>query len=409
MSWWTTLKIATRALGRNLMRSILTTLGIVIGVGAVIAMVAAGAGAQARLQQIFDSMGTNLLVIQSGSARTGGVQGGAGSAPTLTWGDLDAIKAEASAVRWAAPLLSSRAQLASDVGNWSSSVGGTTSDFFLLRSWAAARGALFSDEQITGGHKVVVLGKTVAEKLFGDADPVGQLVRVKSVPFEVVAVLEPKGQAPNGSDYDDIVFVPAKAFQQKIQGGLGAILPGAIYVGARDAEATIRAQRQVEAILRERHRIADGQEDDFRIRNMAEFADSRQQSIDTITTLLAAIAAVSLFVGGIGVMNIMLVSVVERTREIGIRMAVGARPRDILVQFLAESLVLSGIGGALGLGLGALGAMLMADGFQWTFVFPSETAVLAIAVSGGVGVVFGLYPAVKASRLDPIVALRVET
>jgi len=409
VSFWSTLRVAVKALGRNAMRSFLTTLGIVIGVAAVIAMVAVGAGAQTRLQEVFDAMGTNLLVVQSGSSRAGGVMGGAGSAPTLTWSDLEAIQNEATAVRYVAPVLQSRVQLASDLANWSTSAQGTTRAFFDIRGWKAARGEVFSEDQQSSGQKVIVIGKTIATQLFGEDDPVGQYVRVKNVPFEVVAVLEPKGQAPNGQDYDDIVFMPAKTFQQKIQGGMGHILAGSIYVGARDAEATARAETQVTAILRERHRIAPGAEDDFRIRNLAEFADARQQSLTTITTLLAVVAAVALFVGGIGVMNIMLVSVVERTREIGIRMAVGARPRDILVQFLAESLVLSALGGLLGMGAGAGFALLISDSIGWPFYFPSETAIVAISVSGGVGVIFGLYPAVKASGLDPIVALRVET
>ncbi|MFO0748337.1 MAG: ABC transporter permease [Myxococcota bacterium] len=409
MSVWAIFKVAVRALGRNLMRSILTALGIVIGVTAVIAMVAVGAGAQTKLNAIFDAMGTNMLIIQSGSARSAGVAGGSGSAQTLTWADLEAIRNNATAAKYLAPVLTTRGVVASDIANWSTSITGSTREFFGIRNWSITRGDTFTDEMEQGGQKVLIIGATVATQLFGADDPVGQVVRVKNVPFQVVGMLAPKGQAPNGADLDDVVFMPAKAFQQKIQGGLGAILNGAIYLGTDDAESTSRAQTQVEAVLRDRHRVADGEEEDFRIRNMAEQADSRQQAMTLITTLLAAIAGVSLVVGGIGVMNIMLVSVVERTREIGIRMAVGARPLDIMVQFLAESLVLSGIGGALGLGIGAAVAKILASSMQWEFLFPAETALVAIAVSGGVGVVFGLYPAVKASGLDPIVALRVET
>ena len=402
------IRVAFGALLRNPLRSLLTVLGVVIGVGAVIAMVAIGKGAERRVASVFEAMGTNLVVVLPGSTRSGGVQGGFGSRSSLTWDDMDAIQRQLSSVRWVAPATNLRSQVASDEANWSTTVTGTTPELFRIRNWAAVSGRVLEEADERGGTKVAVIGQTVAQQLFGGGDPVGQIVRVGSTPFEIVGVLAVKGQSAVGQDYDDTVFVPAKTFRTKLQGSLGNTLRGQILVSAISSESTSVAQEQITELLRERHKIAPGDDDDFSVRNLAEFAESQQASTKTITTLLAAIAAVSLLVGGIGIMNIMLVSVVERTREIGIRMAVGARPRDLLVQFLVESLVLSGIGGLLGLALGALGAFGLAGQFGWAAAFPSEVATLAVAVAGGVGVVFGLYPAVKASRLDPITALRVE-
>jgi putative ABC transport system permease protein len=401
---WAVTRIATRALGRNKVRSFLTVLGIVIGIAAVIAMVAVGRGAQAKVAKVFEAMGTNLLIVMPGASTSGGVMGQAGSRSSLTWGDLEAIRTELSAVRWAAPSLQARGQVASDVDNWNTQVQGTTPEMFRIRNWAIVSGAAFDDA--AAGAKVAVIGQTVASRLYPEGGAVGQTMRINNAPFEVIGVLDKKGQSGMGQDNDDVVFIPAKTFQAKIEGGLGTYLRGPIFVSAVSSSDTERAQVQITALLRDRHKVVG--DDDFTVRNLAEFAKAQAESTGTITTLLAAVAAVSLLVGGIGVMNIMLVSVVERTREIGIRMAVGARPEHVLAQFLAEAMLLAITGGLLGLALGWYAAAKMAARFGWSSAFPTEIAVAAVAISGGIGVVFGLYPAIKASQLDPIVALRSE-
>ncbi len=409
MSWHEVFRIAVRALLRNKTRSFLTALGIIIGVGAVIAMVAMGAGARAQVEQAFASMGTNVLVVMPGSSSSGGARGGFGSQPTLTWEDVRALQHELSSVRFVAPLLRTSAQVLSEDQNWTTSIQGTTPDYLDIRSWGTEHGARFSQTDVDAGNKVALLGATVADKLFGPGtDPVGQMVRLKNIPFQVVGVLEKKGQSAMGQDYDDVVLVPSRAFQTKIQGGLGKFLSGVIYVSAVSPDQVSWAQKQITDLLRDRHRLAAGAEDDFSVRNLAEVASAQEQGTKTLSTLLAGIALVSLLVGGIGIMNIMLVSVTERTREIGIRMAVGARPRDILAQFLVEAVTLSLAGGVLGLGLGAGAAQWLASSFGWPLLVEPEIALLAIGFSAVVGVGFGLYPARKASRLDPIEALRYE-
>ena len=404
-----TLLIAVRALLRNKMRSFLTTLGVVIGVAAVIAMVAIGEGAKANVAAQFAAMGTDLLIVMSGSTTSGGARGGFGSAPTLTWEDLKALQTQLRSVRYAAPALRSNAQLVSEEQNWSTSITGTTVDYFTIRSWPAARGALFTQSDVDSGSKVVVLGKTVADKLFGpETNPVGQIIRIKNTPFEVVGVALSKGQSPQGQDYDDVAFVPVSTFQAKIQGGLQKYVNGTLFVGADPAIGTSTAQREVTELLRERHQIRRGADDDFSIRNLAEMANAQQEGAQTMTTLLASIAAVSLLVGGIGIMNIMLVSVTERTREIGVRMAIGAKPRHILAQFLVESLTLSILGGLLGVALGWFTAQQLSSRFGWTMLVRPDIVLLSVGFSALVGVAFGAYPAHKASRLDPIQALRFE-
>jgi putative ABC transport system permease protein len=403
-----TLRVAARALLRNKMRSFLTTLGIVIGVLAVIAMVAVGEGAKKKVEDAFASMGTDLLIILPGTTTRGGAFGGFGSMPTLTWDDMRAIKNEISTVRYVAPNLRATAQIMSEDQNWTTSVTGTNPEFFAIRSWPAGSGALFTDSDVDGGTKVVVLGKTVSDKLFGaGVDPVGLAVRIKNIPFQVIGVLAPKGQSPMGQDYDDVAFVPTSTYQAKIQGGLQKYVSGAIMVGALPGQTT-RAQRQIEDLLRDRHRIGPGTDDDFSIRNLTEMAAAQQQGVSTITTLLAVIAAVSLVVGGIGIMNIMLVSVTERTREIGIRMAVGARPRDILAQFLVEALTLSGAGGLIGVLLGVGVARWLGASMGWPVLIRPDIIVISVAFSALIGIAFGIYPARKASQLDPIEALRFE-
>jgi putative ABC transport system permease protein len=402
-------RVAVRALLRNKMRSFLTTLGIIIGVGAVIAMVAIGEGAKARVEAAFASMGSSLLIVLPGAHTAGGAHVGFGSLPTLTWDDLKAIKNELSAVKYAAPQLRGGGPVMSEDQNWTTSVTGTTPEFFDVRAWKVARGALFTTSDVEGGTKVVVMGQTVVEKLYGaGADPVGQQIRIKNIPFSVVGMLEKKGQSPMGMDYDDAVFVPATTFIAKIQGGLGNRIPGAIVVAATSAEATARAEAQIRALLRDRHRLQPGADDDFDIRNLTEMASAQQEGTKTLTTLLAAIAAVSLLVGGIGIMNIMLVSVTERTREIGVRMAVGAKPGNILAQFLVEALTLALIGGVIGVALGLGAGKYLASKFGWSLLIRPDIIVLAFGFSAAIGIGFGLYPARKASRLDPIDALRYE-
>jgi putative ABC transport system permease protein len=404
-----TTRVATRALLRNKMRSVLTTLGIVIGVGAVIAMVAIGEGAKAQVQSAFDAMGNNLLFISSGASSAGGARGGFGSQPTLTWDDLQAIQTQVPTAKRVAPQLQSRGQVASEDQNWSTQIIGTTPEFFEIRNWPVVLGSPFGQPEVDGGAKVVLLGDTVAGQLFGvGVDPVGMGVRIRNIPFTVIGVLADKGQSPWGQDYDDIVLIPYTTYLSKIQGGLGKFLAGSIMVSAISAEATSRCEDQITGLLRERHRIPPGADNDFQVRNLAEVASAREESTKTLTLLLASIAAVSLLVGGIGIMNIMLVSVTERTREIGVRMAVGAKPRHILVQFLVEALTLSLMGGLIGVGLGLVAAEQLANRFQWPTAIRPDIIVIAVVFSAAVGIGFGLYPAWKASRLDPIDALRYE-
>ena len=409
MNWLQTLRVALRALGRNKLRSFLTTLGVVIGVSAVIAMVAIGDGAKARVEETFAAMGSNMLIVLPGTSTSGGAMGGFGTQPTITWDDLRAIQTELGTVRWAAPVLRATTQVLSEEQNWTTSTVGTSPEYFQIRTWPAARGTLLTQADVDGGAKVAVLGQTVVEKLFGPgADPVGQVVRVKNVPFVVVGVLARKGQSPFGQDYDDIVVVPHSTFLQKIQGGLKNYINGSLIVSAVDGDATSRAEHQIQGLLRDRHKLAAGADDDFSIRNLSELAAASQEGTKTLTTLLAAIATVSLVVGGIGIMNIMLVSVTERTREIGLRMAVGARPRDIRMQFLVEALALALVGGLVGVALGLGAAWRLADAFGWRVVYRPDIVLVAVGFSALVGVGFGFYPAHKASLLDPIQALRFE-
>jgi len=402
------LQVAVRALLRNKLRSFLTTLGVIIGVGAVIAMTAIGAGARARVQQTFQQMGTRMLVLRSGSSSSGGVRGGAGSQPTLTWRDLDAIRSEVPSVQYAAPLLQTRVQAAAEGQNWSTSAQGTSPEYFEIRNWEIASGALLSQEDCDTGAKVAVLGKSVVDNLFGPyADPVGEVVRLNGTPFTVIGVTKPKGQSGFGGDQDDVVFVPYTTYRNKLVGELKQYINGSIYLGAVSDDATSKAQEQVTTLLRSLHRIRGG-DDDFSVRNLADIATAQQEGADTLTSLLAGIALVSLLVGGIGIMNIMLVSVTERTREIGLRMAVGAKPFDILTQFVVEAVALSTLGGVLGIGAGLGAAKYLVARFDWPMLVQPNMVALAVVFSAVVGIGFGLYPAYKASRLDPIQALRYE-
>ncbi len=402
-------RVAFRAILRNKLRAFLTTLGIVIGVGAVIAMMAIGAGAKAQVEQAFAAMGTNILIILPGSTSSSGVKGGYGSMPTITWEDLAAIRAEVPTVKRAAPSLRANLPVVAEDQNWTTGVTGTSPEYFDIRNWPIALGAAFTQADVDGGTKVIVLGQTVVDKLYGEhADPIGQMVRVGSTPFRVVGVTARKGQSATGQDYDDAAFVPFSTFAQKVQGGLGKFLQGQIMVEATAAETTSRAQQDIVALLRDRHHVGPGEDDDFSIRNLSEIADARQQGTQTMTLLLASVAAVSLLVGGIGIMNIMLVSVTERTREIGIRMAVGAEPHHVLVQFLIEALSLSVAGGLIGIGFGVGTAAWLAKRFGWPVLVQPDVIAVSVGFSALVGIVFGIYPARKASQLDPIDALRFE-
>jgi putative ABC transport system permease protein len=408
MSILHTLRVALRALMRNKMRSFLTALGMIIGVSAVIFSVAVGEGAKAKVEEAFAAMGSNLLILMPGSSTSGGARGGSGSQPTLTWDDMRAIQNEISTVKYVAPVLRSQSQVMSEDQNWSTSVQGTSPEYFAIRTWPVSSGSPLTQSDVESGAKVCVLGQTVVDKLFGtSSDPVGQMVRIKNIPFQVVGVLAKKGQSAMGQDYDDAVLVPYTTFGAKIQGGLKNYINGAVMIGAASPADTSRAETQITNLLRDRHHIG-GTDDDFFIRNLTELANSQQEGTKTMTTLLNAIAAISLVVGGIGIMNIMLVSVTERTREIGLRMAVGAKPKNILMQFLVEAMTLSTMGGLIGLSLGVLGAKVIAQSFGWNTLVRPDVVVAAIAFSGLVGIGFGLYPAYKASRLDPIDALRYE-
>jgi putative ABC transport system permease protein len=404
-----TLRVALRAILRNKLRAFLTTLGIVIGVGAVIAMMAIGAGAKQRVEEAFAAMGTNVLIVLPGSTSAGGVRGGFGSMPTLTWDDLAAIRSDVPTVKAAAPTLRSSMPVIGEVQNWTTSITGTSPEYFDIRNWPMSVGSPITQSDVDGGTKVIVLGQTVVDKIYGpNADPVGQTVRVGSTPFQVVGVAARKGQSATGQDYDDAAFIPFTTFARKVQGGLGKYLQGSMMVAATSSDTTTRAEQDITALLRDRHHLAAGDDDDFSIRNLSEIANAQQQGTQTMTLLLASVAAVSLLVGGIGIMNIMLVSVTERTREIGIRMAVGAEPHHILIQFLIEALSLAVAGGIIGVALGVGVATWLAARFQWPTLIQPDVIMVSVGFSAIVGIVFGIYPARKASQLDPIDALRFE-
>jgi putative ABC transport system permease protein len=402
------LRIALRALMVNKMRSTLTMLGIIIGVGAVIAMIAVGSGAKQRIADQIASMGSNLLMVMSGSSTSGGLRFGAGTVPTLTVDDAKAILTEIPSVKYVAPSIQGVAQVVYGNQNWSTSITGTTPEVIDIREWPVALGRPFTQQDVDGATKVCLLGTTVVENLFGGIDPVGQIVRIKKIPFTVVGVLASKGQTSFGHDQDDTIFVPLTTAQKRL---FGMQFPGmvrSISVQARTPEVMKEVEDQIIELLRQRHRIQAHQDSDFTVRNLTEIMSAAEQSASVMSLLLGAIASISLIVGGIGIMNIMLVSVTERTREIGIRIAVGAKGRDILLQFLIESLVLSLIGGIVGIGIGVVGTIILSHFTQWPTLFSTEAILLAFLFSGGVGVFFGFYPARKASLLNPIEALRYE-
>jgi putative ABC transport system permease protein len=399
------LKIALRALARNKMRSILTMLGIIIGVGAVIAMVGIGQGAQKEVQDRIASMGTNLLYVSAGTVNRGGIQMGSGATKSLMYDDVAAIKQQASAVADAAASSSSNAQIVYENQNWATSVTGTEPQYFDIRAWPMASGASFSADDVQRAANVAVIGETVRQNLFGNGSGVGRNIRIGNLPFTVVGVLTAKGSAGMGGDQDDAVYVPITTLQRKITGQdwLRSIMVSAVSQAQSD-----QAQQQISEILRDRHRIRPGQPDDFSIRNLADVADLANQSASIMTMLLASIAGVSLIVGGIGIMNIMLVSVTERTREIGIRVAIGATEQDVQRQFLLEAVVLSLIGGAVGIAVGIGSSVIITYVLHWSVSISSLAIGAAVAFSTAIGIGFGYYPARKAAHLDPIEALRFE-
>jgi putative ABC transport system permease protein len=402
------LLIALRALMVNKMRSTLTMLGIIIGVGAVIAMIAVGSGAKKRIAEQIASMGSNLLIVLSGSSTSGGLRFGSGTVPTLTVDDAKAISAEIPAVKYVAPSQRGGVQIVFGNQNWSTIAEGSTPEILSIREWPLQSGRNFTQQDLDGATKVCLLGETVVENLFGGIDPIGQIVRIKKVPFTVIGVLASKGQSTWGQDQDDTIFVPLTTAQKRL---FGMQFPGmvrSIAVQARSPEVMKEVESQINDLLRQRHRIPSNQDNDFTVRNLTEVMSTAEQSASVMSLLLGAIASISLIVGGIGIMNIMLVSVTERTREIGIRIAVGAKGRDILLQFLIESMVLSLIGGMIGIGLGVVGTLILAKFTQWPTLFSMQAILLAFLFSGSVGVFFGFYPARKASLLNPIEALRYE-
>jgi putative ABC transport system permease protein len=404
------LRVALRALAVNKMRSGLTMLGIIIGVAAVIVMIAVGTGAQARVEAQMRALGSNLLLILSGARTQGGVRLGVGSTYTLSEDDAIAINREISEAT-AAPALRGGAQVVWGNSNWATQIYGTTPQYLAVRQWALAAGRMFEPAEMAGAGKVCVIGQTVVRELFAGADPLGQVMRIKRVPFTVVGVLETKGQSMMGTDQDDIILVPIGAARSRVLGSptLAAQRSvSTIWVKVAEGFDTTVVQEQVRSLLRQRHRLQAGAEDDFSLRNLAELMAAQEASSRVLALLLAAVASVSLVVGGIGIMNIMLVSVTERTREIGLRMAVGARTRDILGQFLVEAVTLSVIGGLVGVLLGLAGALAVARFAGWQVLIAGESIALAVLFALAIGVFFGYYPARKAARLNPVEALRFE-
>lgn len=399
------LRSAFRALRRNKMRSFLTMLGIIIGVGAVIAMLAIGQGAEYSVKQQISALGTNVLIILPGSQQQGGIRVGAGSVTTLTEEDAAAIAKECPAVAYVSPGARSGGQVIAGNLNWGTSIEGTGSDYLEIRSWAIEYGEFYTDQDVKAAAKVCVLGATVAENLFPESSPIGQTVRLRNMPARVVGVLARKGQNAMGQDQDDVILVPYTTVLRRLSHSpyLRQVL-----VSATSPSTIAEAQRQITELLRMRHKIASYDQDDFTIRNQADLAATATATTEILTILLASIASVSLLVGGIGIMNIMLVSVTERTREIGIRMSVGARGRDILTQFLIEALVLSLLGGVIGIALGVGGSLAISGFAKWPTIITAFSIILSFGFSIAIGIFFGFYPARKAAMLNPIDALRYE-
>jgi putative ABC transport system permease protein len=404
------MRIALRALKVNRARSALTMLGIIIGVAAVIAMVGVGAGATDRIQQQIQSMGANLIIVLPGSVSANGVRLGSGAVASLTQDDAKAIATECPSVALAAPAVRGSVQVVNGNSNWATTVQGVTPDYMTIRDYTMLSGQFFTNQDVDAAAKTAVLGQTVAQNLFGNSDPTGQVVIIKNVPFTVAGVLTPKGQSPTGQDQDDVILLPISTATQKVLGAnkANARAVGSLMVQASGSEVMDQAQQELTALLRERHRIQPGADDDFSVRNLTEVFAAQESSAQVMSILLGAIASVSLIVGGIGIMNIMLVSVTERTREIGLRQAVGAKTRDILSQFLVEAVTLSLLGGIIGIVVGLTASLLISYFAQWSTSVSLLSILMAFVFSALVGVFFGYYPARKAAYMDPIEALRYE-
>jgi len=401
------LKVAVRALNRNKLRTALTMLGIIIGVGAVIALVSIGQGAQAMIQDQINGMGTNMMFIMPGNVFFGGASLGAGAASTLTEEDVEAMLKEIPTIAAASPIVRASGQLVFGNQNWFVQIQGANEKFPFIRNWKVDQGDFFTDVDVRSADRVIVLGKTVADKLFPGLDPIGQMIRVRNLPFRVIGVLAAKGQSMVGQDQDDTAVVPYTTVQKKL---LGQQIPSInqAMISSISQQASAVTEKQVSELLRQRHKIQPGQTDDFMVRNMTDVAQTSAQITTLMTVLLGSIAAISLIVGGIGIMNIMLVSVTERTREIGIRMAVGARPNYIRLQFLTESLVLSLVGGFVGVLIGGTLASLVSRLLGWPTLVSALSVLISFAFATAIGIFFGYYPAHKAAALDPIEALRYE-
>jgi putative ABC transport system permease protein len=400
-----TFKVAGRALRKNKLRSVLTALGIIIGVGAVIAMVSIGNGAKAQVQAQIASLGQNILQVFSGSITASGIRTGFGGAGTLKIEDAEAIRREVPGVAAVSEEVASTAQVAAGNQNWFTRILGESAEYFDIRQWPIADGAPYSSQDVRSANKVCVIGHTTAYNIYGDEDPVGQVLRIKGVPFVVTGVLTQKGFSLQGTDQDDVVIMPFTSAMKRVAGGT-TLRNINVQIASEDQIAS--AQQQIVSLLRQRHNIRSGRDDDFTVRNQQEVADTANATADVMTGLLFAVACVSLVVGGIGIMNIMLVSVTERTREIGVRLAVGAHGRDILTQFLIEAVVLSAMGGVIGIAAGIVASKVISMVKNWPTVISPLWMLIAFLVSAAVGIFFGFYPAREASRLDPIDALRYE-
>ncbi len=398
-------EIALISLTRNKVRSFLTMLGIIIGVSAVIAMMAVGTGAQENIKSQIASLGTNVILVFPGSFNQGGVRSGTGTSASITPEDLAAIQTQCPSVALASPSVRDGAQIVYQEQNWRASIIGATPEYFTIRSWPVTSGQYFTEADIRGATKVCVIGQTIADNLFKENDPVGQVIRIRKMPFRIVGVLSMKGQSAQGSDQDDIIIAPYTTVQKKMT---GQTFLSNIMISAVSEEAMADAQSQITELLRVRHKLQPWDENDFTVRSQTEIATAAQSTSEVLTILLASIASISLIVGGIGIMNIMLVSVTERTKEIGIRMAIGATAKNIMMQFLIEAVVLSLLGGLIGVFLGVLSSTLISKFAGWTTMVSSTSIFLAFTFSAAIGIFFGLYPARKAAQLNPIEALRYE-
>lgn len=403
-----TLKIALRSLKVNKMRSILTSLGIIIGVSAVILMLSVGEGAKSKISKDISSIGSNLLIVTSGASKSGGLRMGSGTKPTLTTKDSEAILKECPSVIDVAPIVSGTKQVIFSNQNWSTNVVGATPNYLSINLWEVEDGREILDEDLQNFTKVALLGSTVVTNLFGDLNPIGKTIRISGMPFKVIGILKPKGQTGMGQDKDDTILIPLTTAQKQLFGTEFPNVIKLIFVQGKDEESLDSAQDEITALLRERHNTAQNQDDDFTIRNFTQILETVKQATNTMTILLGAIASVSLLVGGIGIMNIMLVSVTERTKEIGIRMAIGAKAKDIRMQFLIEALILSLAGGLIGVIIGVSGAKIVQLSFGLNIIISSASILMSFGFSGLVGIAFGYYPAYKASLLNPIDALRYE-